>query len=66
MNRLPVAVGLQCLAFCVAIVTAGLSFTTRKELSKWILVAGFVPFAIEVLLIGFVFVILVGAMVFGL
>ena len=66
MNRLPVVVGLQCLGFCVAVVTAGLSFATRKELAKWLLVTGFVPLAIEILMITFVIVILVGAMVFGM
>ena len=66
MNRLPAAIGLQCLAFCVAAVTAGLSFATRKELANWILVAGFIPLAVEILLIADLFVILVGAMAFGL
>ena len=46
--------------------TAGLSFATRKELAKWLLVTGFVPLAIEILLIMFVTVILVGAMAFGI
>ena len=66
MNRLPVVIGLQCLGFCLAVVTAGLSFATRKELATWLLVTGFVPLALEILMIGFVVVILVGAMVFGL
>ena len=66
MNRLPAAIGLQCLGFCVAVVTAGLSFATRKELAKWLLVTGFIPLAVEILLIGFILVILVGAMAFGM
>lgn len=66
LNRLPAIIGLQCLAFGMAVVTAGLSFATRKELARWMLVTGFVPLAIEILLIVFVTVILVGAMAFGI
>ncbi len=65
MNRLPAAIGLQCLAFCVAAVTAGLSFTTREELAKWILVTGFIPLVIQILLVGSIFIFLFSAMVFN-
>ena len=51
-NRLPALMGLHCVAFLVALVTAALSYRSRAELGKWLLAVGFVPLAVDLLLLG--------------
>ena len=51
LNRLPALMGLHCVALLVAILTAALSYRSRVELAKWLLAVGFVPLAVDVLLI---------------
>lgn len=63
MNRLPALAGLHCLGLILALGSAGLAFRTRVEIAKWLVVTGFVPLAVDLLLIGFIVMTHIAAMV---
>lgn len=50
-NRLPLLLGLQCISFVLALFSAGLTYSHRAKIAKWLLVAGFAPITIDVLLV---------------
>lgn len=66
MNRLPVLFGLQCLGFILALLTAGLTYSGRAKIAKWLLVAGFVPITIDVLLVVLLVLFYIGAIISGM
>lgn len=66
MNRLPVLFGLHCFGFILALFTAGLSYSSRTRIAKWLLVVGFAPITIDVLLIVLLVLFFVGAVISGI
>jgi hypothetical protein len=51
LNQLPTIFGLFCLAFLVAVFTAVFGYRSRAEIGKWLLLIGFIPLAVDLLLI---------------
>ncbi len=66
MNRLPVIFGLHCLSFIVALITAALTYRSKAEIGKWLVVVGFAPLVFSLLLIIFVAVLVLLAMFAGI
>lgn len=65
LNRLPAVIGLQGLGFLVAVLAAILSYRSRAGIKKWLLVAGFVPVVVDLLLGMLLLLLLLGAIVGG-
>ncbi len=65
-NRLPVVFGLHCLSFIVALITAVLTYRSKAEIDKWLVVVGFTPLILSLLLIIFVVVFVFLAMFAGI
>jgi hypothetical protein len=66
INRLPYFMGLHCVGFIIAAVTAALSYNSRAELAKWLLITGFGPLVVYILFIGLIFVVYAGAIISGM
>jgi hypothetical protein len=65
LNRLPAILGLHGLGLVVAVVTAVLSYRARAGLKKWLLLAGFGPLVIEILLVMLLLLSLLAALLLG-
>lgn len=63
LNRLPAFFGMHCLSFILAIGTAIFTFRTRSDLTKFLLISGFTPLAINLLFVVVVVGIYLAAMV---
>lgn len=66
MNRLPVLIGLHCLGFILALFTAGMTHRNRAEIARWLLLTGFAPITIDILLIVILVIFYVGAIISGM
>jgi hypothetical protein len=66
MNRLPFVFGLHGLGFLVALFTAGLSYSSRAKIAKWLFITGFIPISIDVLLVALILVFYGGAIIMGI
>lgn len=66
LNRLPALFGLHCLGFVLALFTAGLTYSSRAKIAKWLVIAGFTPIIIDVLLILLLMLFYVGAIISGM
>ncbi len=63
MNRLPIIMALHCLAFLIALFTAGLGYRSRAEIKIWLLTVGFIPLGLDLLLFALVIIVVLGAIV---
>ncbi|MEW5958942.1 MAG: hypothetical protein AB1801_14515 [Chloroflexota bacterium] len=66
MNRLPLLFGLHCFGFILALFTAGLTYSSRAKIAKWLLGVGFAPITIDVLLIVLLVLFYVGTIISGM
>ena len=62
-NRLPIVFGLHCLGFIFALFSAGLTYKSQREITKWLLVVGFTPITVDILLIVLLVLFFVGALI---
>lgn len=65
-NRLPYVFALHCLGLIIAIITAGVALRTKAEIAVWLLLTGFVPLVVYILMIGLLLVVFSGAMFSGM
>jgi hypothetical protein len=65
-NRLPVLFGLYCFGFILALFTAGLTYNSRAKITKWMLVIGFTPITIDILLILLLMLFYIGTIISGM
>jgi hypothetical protein len=66
MNRLPFVFGLHFFGLILALISAGITYSSRAKITRWLLVVGLAPITIDVLLVILLVLFYAGAIISGM